>query len=574
MKEYQRFAVTEQSEEVEDVEEEEEEENDDAMAGEHELGTPLPLFVSDGCVVAVALFIKGLDLQPGSLKGVLSGDAEKVFVEMTDYGSVKPVHTQVVSKMNFSSRSDMEQSQPQLPCRNAPQLELVADEANAVCISQFRLVGKVFSDKLLRKNLVQSIIRRAWFTNDDVQVESLHPNIFLFCFKSIADRNRIWRKRPWSINGAHLALREWKPEQSFEDLDFNISTFWVQIHGLPLQFMTSSNASTIGGLFKNLIHCESTSRTNLVGLKYMRIQVDVDISKPLLTGHCKQACTIVPNTASIQDGDRYGPWIWAETDDNRVVQEAYGLRQVDLPSKDTYDSLLQDVHQAEQDEEVHQPTRAINSVEQESDMREADESTRIWTSSKEDHVMLQGQQQDNHQHPIAFEHVGSSSVSRKQGSDYSEANAQPTHAGKAVTRFEFEKRAEPSPLSPEPFLQQGSTNSQSPSTIHRPISLLEPINEAGKSDRKPGKRKRGAHKAHKAQPKALKSKLIVDECCKDTDHSTGSEPVSSLTEATPQNLTNSLKAGEAKVCAIAALELTFQLAWGLPDKIRLDTLVV
>ncbi|XP_060669844.1 uncharacterized protein LOC132800360 [Ziziphus jujuba] len=452
----------------------------------------------------------------------------------------------------------MEQSQPQLPCRNAPQLELVADEANAVRISQFRLVGKVFSDKLLRKNLVQSIIRRAWFTNDDVQVESLHPNIFLFCFKSIADRNRIWRKRPWSINGAHLALREWKPEQSFEDLDFNISTFWVQIHGLPLQFMTSSNASTIGGLFKNLIHCESTSRTNLVGLKYMRIQVDVDISKPLLTGffhklgnrgswmhfsyerlaefcyscgkigHCKQACTIVPNAASIQDGDQYGPWIRAEAEDNRVVQEAYGLRQVNFPSKDTYDSPLHDVHQADQDEEVHQPTRAINSVEQESDMREADESTRIWTSSKEDHVMLQGQQQDNHQHPIAIDHVGSSSVSRKQGLDYSDANAQPTYAGKAVTRFEFEKRGEPRPLNPEPFLQQGSTNSQSPSTIHRPISLLEPINEAGKSDRKPGKRKRGAPKAHKAQPKALNSKLIVDECCKDTDHSTGSGPVSSL----------------------------------------------
>nr|XP_048336943.1 uncharacterized protein LOC107411956 [Ziziphus jujuba var. spinosa] len=390
----------------------------------------------------------------------------------------------------------MEQSQPQLPCRNAPQLELVADEANAVRISQFRLVGKVFSDKLLRKNLVQSIIRRAWFTNDDVQ--------------SIADRNRIWRKRPWSINGAHLALREWKPEQSFEDLDFNISTFWVQIHGLPLQFMTSSNASTIGGLFKNLIHCESTSRTNLVGLKYMRIQVDVDIYKPLLTGsfhklgnrgswvhfsyerlaefcysygkigHCKQGCTIVPNAASIQDGDRYGPWIRAEAEDNRVVQEAYGLRQVNFPSKDTYDSPLHDVHQDEQDEEVHQPTRAINSVEQESDMREGDESTRIWTSSKEDHVMLQGQQQDNHQHPIAIDHVGSSSVSRKQGSDYSDANAQPTHAGKAVTR-------------------------------------------------KPGKRKRGAPNAPKAQPKALKSKLIVAECCKDTDHSTGSGPVSSLT---------------------------------------------
>ncbi|KAH7529009.1 hypothetical protein FEM48_Zijuj05G0138200 [Ziziphus jujuba var. spinosa] len=134
------------------------------------------------------------------------------------------------------------------PHRDVPQLELVADEENALRISQLKLVGKVMTEK------------------------------------SASDKNRIWNKRPWSIDGAHLIMKEWKLKLTFDDLNFNLSTFWVQIHGLPLQFLTKENAMKIEGLFHKVLNCECTSRTNLIGLKYMRIQVEVDISEPLPIG--------------------------------------------------------------------------------------------------------------------------------------------------------------------------------------------------------------------------------------------------------------------------------------------------
>lgn len=101
-------------------------------------------------------------------------------------------------------------------------------------LSQIRLVGKVMSNKQIRKNIVQSIIRQVWFTKDLVRVEELAPNIFLFSFKTASNIDRIWNKQPWSLNGSHLVLREWKLDLSFEEINFNLSTFWVQIHGLPL----------------------------------------------------------------------------------------------------------------------------------------------------------------------------------------------------------------------------------------------------------------------------------------------------------------------------------------------------
>lgn len=58
-------------------------------------------------------------------------------------------------------------------------------------------------------------------------------------------RNRIWNRLPLSVNGAHLLLKEWSLSATFRDLDFNLFAFWVQIHGLPLCFMTKANAEKI-----------------------------------------------------------------------------------------------------------------------------------------------------------------------------------------------------------------------------------------------------------------------------------------------------------------------------------------
>lgn len=52
----------------------------------------------------------------------------------------------------------------------------------------------------------------------------------------------------------------------------------------PLQFMTTANAIRIGNLFHEVLQCEQSSRTNMVGMKYMRIRVELDVRKPIVTG--------------------------------------------------------------------------------------------------------------------------------------------------------------------------------------------------------------------------------------------------------------------------------------------------
>lgn len=93
-----------------------------------------------------------------------------------------------------------------------------------------------------------------------------------------------WQRRPWTVNKSHLLLREWKTDIALKEMCFETTTFWVQIKALPLQFMTKKNAEMIGNLFSKLLRYESFTRTNIIGTKYLRMQVEIEVSKPLSVG--------------------------------------------------------------------------------------------------------------------------------------------------------------------------------------------------------------------------------------------------------------------------------------------------
>ncbi|KAH7543549.1 hypothetical protein FEM48_Zijuj02G0195800 [Ziziphus jujuba var. spinosa] len=210
-----------------------------------------------------------------------------------------------------------------LPLTSLHPCDLEADEDNAQRLSQLRLVGKILSEKIAKKNIAQSIIRRVWFIDEPVRVDQLHPNVFLFCFKSAEDRNRIWRKRPWSLNGAHVVLREWKPDSSFDAIDFHLSTFWVQIHGLPLNPMTRANATKIGGLFPDLLQCEFNSTVTIIRMKYMRIQVEKDrnVEFEHSTGDHSHPATVTKE--------------WVESEPTQTIQEETVVHEEELPDLTT-----------------------------------------------------------------------------------------------------------------------------------------------------------------------------------------------------------------------------------------------
>lgn len=121
-----------------------------------------------------------------------------------------------------------------------------------------------------------------------------------------------------------------------------------------------------------VLFCETSSRMNFVNIRYMRLQVEVDLRKSIpsgflhklegrkiwiqfqyehmaevcykcgVIGHSKVTCGSPKISSHLEGGDLYGPWIRAEANMFTVVSE--GLRRVEIPRREIFYSLHKDLN--------------------------------------------------------------------------------------------------------------------------------------------------------------------------------------------------------------------------------------
>ncbi|KAL0383616.1 UNVERIFIED_CONTAM: hypothetical protein Scaly_0648900 [Sesamum calycinum] len=90
--------------------------------------------------------------------------------------------------------------------------------------------------------------------------------------------------------GGLLMLSHCTSDKVPNELSFSYSAFWVQAHGLPMNYFTLQNWSTIGALLGVFLHvdCQNSCR------RFLRLRVVVDVRKPILTGFWLKRCGL-PN---------------------------------------------------------------------------------------------------------------------------------------------------------------------------------------------------------------------------------------------------------------------------------------
>ncbi|KAK9993305.1 hypothetical protein SO802_023008 [Lithocarpus litseifolius] len=79
-----------------------------------------------------------------------------------------------------------------------------------------------------------------------------------------------------------MILHRYDKEVNVLDIEFNNVTFWIQVHNIPFQFRTRAVAEKIYGAI-GLVD-KSTDEGETLGDGFIRVQVKVDISKPLCRG--------------------------------------------------------------------------------------------------------------------------------------------------------------------------------------------------------------------------------------------------------------------------------------------------
>ncbi|KAL5548957.1 hypothetical protein UlMin_004188 [Ulmus minor] len=95
------------------------------------------------------------------------------------------------------------------------------------------------------------------------------------------------KTRSWMLSGptgALLALFDWPINGEWDKVDTSLLPIWIQVHGLPLMFMTQANAMKLAAKAGSLIKIHGGGKDGIVGWKFLRFKVLVNLNNPLFAG--------------------------------------------------------------------------------------------------------------------------------------------------------------------------------------------------------------------------------------------------------------------------------------------------
>lgn len=80
----------------------------------------------------------------------------------------------------------------------------------------------------------------------EVKIESIGDNIFLFKFATEEETKRVLMGGPWHFDRSLLVLVEPAGSDDIKDQSFTHTSFWVQLHNIPIMCMNREAIQKLG----------------------------------------------------------------------------------------------------------------------------------------------------------------------------------------------------------------------------------------------------------------------------------------------------------------------------------------
>ncbi|RYR12055.1 hypothetical protein Ahy_B04g069574 [Arachis hypogaea] len=158
------------------------------------------------------------------------------------------------------------------------------EEDDSFASKNLNMVGKILSDKEVSFSTCKAALLGIWGHPQGVAISDVGRNKVLISFKDARKGIQIRNGGPWSIRGNLLNLQIWNGRESVYEVDHRYMELWVQIHGLPLNYITRKTAEIIGKKIETVMKTENPRLNDTLQKTFLRVRVTMNITKPLPTG--------------------------------------------------------------------------------------------------------------------------------------------------------------------------------------------------------------------------------------------------------------------------------------------------
>ncbi|KAL3634161.1 hypothetical protein CASFOL_021215 [Castilleja foliolosa] len=129
-------------------------------------------------------------------------------------------------------------------------------------------------------NAFKTTITKAWNIPGNVTTNLLQENTMVFVFNE-KDKAKVLNST-WTFRDHQVLIVEWPEEKALHEIEMTKIRFWIHVFGIPAAWIDQEMAENVGNFAGKFVKAD----LGTLGHKWrksLRIQIDVDILKPLTT---------------------------------------------------------------------------------------------------------------------------------------------------------------------------------------------------------------------------------------------------------------------------------------------------
>ena len=90
------------------------------------------------------------------------------------------------------------------------------------------------------------------------------------------------QSKPWTFDKHLVVMERYNTNSSVDELKLDRTSFWVQVHGLPIKFMNVRAVENIYEVLGRVIPTANPRESE--GGNFIRVRVSMDVTGPLCRG--------------------------------------------------------------------------------------------------------------------------------------------------------------------------------------------------------------------------------------------------------------------------------------------------
>ena len=140
-------------------------------------------------------------------------------------------------------------------------------------ITEHSIAAMFLTKRAINVDVIARTFTPLWRAKNGFKIQRFGEHKLLFTFENKEDVDRIIMSEPWSFDKHLIVMQRYDSDRPLQDIKFDRTTLWVQVHGLPLKYMNFEAGTKICEVVGEVIQ---PSNTRLFDAEdFIRIKVSV-----------------------------------------------------------------------------------------------------------------------------------------------------------------------------------------------------------------------------------------------------------------------------------------------------------